>query len=103
MAAKGTIAKENVVSRIATAFGSDFIGEVDKKVYVWSEENGEKVQVAISLTCPKTPVGVKSATKDGGIDFENMGTVIAPSAFTPAEISDEEKQNIANLIEKLGL
>ena len=40
--AKGTIAKQNVINKIAQTFGADYIGEVDKKIYVWAEENGEK-------------------------------------------------------------
>ena len=51
--AKGAVAKQAVINRIAEAFGTDFIGEVDKKVYVWATENGERVQIAMALTCPK--------------------------------------------------
>ena len=43
MAAKGTIAKQAVIDKIAAALGEDFIGEYDKKIYVWSKENGEKI------------------------------------------------------------
>ena len=57
MAAKGNIAKEKVLEKIAQSFGSDWIGIYDKKAYLWSEENGEKIQIALTLTCPKTPVG----------------------------------------------
>ena len=42
--AKGNIAKDKVIEKIAQAFGQNYIGIYDKKVYVWSEENGEKVQ-----------------------------------------------------------
>ena len=38
MAAKGTTAKINVQNKIALAFGSDYIGEVDKKIYVWADD-----------------------------------------------------------------
>ena len=55
--AKGNIAKDKVIEKIAQAFGQNWIGIYDKKAYVWSEENGEKIQVALSLTCPKVPVG----------------------------------------------
>ena len=34
MAVKGSVAKVNVQNKIALAFGSDYIGEVDKKIYV---------------------------------------------------------------------
>jgi hypothetical protein len=41
--AKGSVAKINVIDKIRAAFGSDFIGEYDKKIYVWAEDGGEKV------------------------------------------------------------
>ena len=34
--AKGTIGKQNVINKIKQAFGADFIGEYDKKIYVWT-------------------------------------------------------------------
>ena len=100
MAVKGAAAKEQVIKRISSAFGEDFIGEVDKKIYVWANDNGEKVQIAISLTCPKNFVENVPSVKnknDEVLDF---------SAETPTanvEISDEEKKNIAELMAKLGL
>ena len=103
--AKGAVAKQAVINRIAEAFGTDFIGEVDKKVYVWATENGERVQIAMALTCPKTPVEPPDA--DGGDwNFEDApaatGTVAAP-VKTAAEISEAEKKNIADLMSRLGL
>lgn len=104
--AKGTIAKQNVIKKIQEVFGADFIGEVDKKIYVWTQENGERVQVALSLTCPKTPVEVTGApipNFSGGMDFESMGVAVAAPVYTPAEISEEEKQTVADLMARLGL
>lgn len=107
MAAKGTEAKANVVKKLQEAFGVDYVGEFDKKVYVWAKEGGEKVQIAISLTCPKNPVGIiNPASMDfgGDLDFEKMGeSAVAPATFEPAEISEEEKQNVADLMARLGL
>ena len=102
--ARGAEGKANVVKKIQAAFGADFIGEYDKKVYVWSQENGERIQIAISMTCPKTPVGTVDPFHGGDLDFENMGEPqIAPTTFEPAEISEEEKQTVADLMAKLGL
>ena len=99
--AKGTLAKEAVAKKLAEAFGSDYIGEYDKKWYVWSTENGEKIQIAIAMTCPKTPVGAISATPaidaGGDFDFENMNTA------SPVEITVDEKKNIEDLMNRLGL
>lgn len=108
MAAKGTIAKDNVAHIIQQAFGASYVGTVDKKLYVWADDDGERVQVAISLTCPKNPIGTVDATKinygssSAGIDFESEDTTIAVSGPTN-EVSEEEKQNLATLLEKLGL
>lgn len=100
MAAKGTIAKQQVTAKIAEAFGADYVGEVDRKLYVWAEENGERVQVALSLTCPKNPVGADGATN----------TVATPAVLEfgdgPAvipDLSEDEKQNIQDLMARLGL
>ena len=101
--AKGNIAKEKVIEKIAQAFGQNWIGIYDKKAYVWSEENGEKIQVALSFTCPKVPVGAVD-TGSNALDFENMGaTIAAPTEFKPAEITDDERKNIADMMARLGL
>ena len=106
--AKGAIAKEEVVKKISEAFGSNFIGEFDKKVYVWANDGGEQVQIAISLTCPKNPIQVDASISldDGDFDFTDDAPKtpkVAVSAAPPAEITEEEKKNIAELMAKLGL
>lgn len=104
--AKGAIGKANVIKKIQEIFGTDFIGEIDKKIYVWTQENGERIQIALSLTCPKTPVSISNHVPSfgGGLDFEAMDTATAVSdKFVPAEITDEERQTVAELMAKLGL
>lgn len=98
---KGQIAKDNVINKIAAAFGKDYVGLVDKKVYVWSEEDGEKIQVCLSLTCPKNPVGVGG--EENGMNFGSSITSATPDSFNPAEITDKEMENVRNLIKELGL
>ena len=101
--AKGQQAKSKIIDKIAAALGNDWIGEYDKKYYVWSEENGEKMQIAITLTCPKNPVGQVSSNSTE-LNFENMGeTKAAPVNFQPAEISEDERENVRKLMESLGL
>lgn len=100
--AKGAIGKQNVIQKIAEAFGKDFIGEHDKKIYVWTQENGERIQIAISLTCPKVMIDAEMPEAPAG-DFDwSMDTPAAPKA-APVEISQEEKDTVANLMAKLGL
>lgn len=99
MAAKGSVAKENIAKKLKEVFGSDYVGEYDRKHYVWAEDGGEKVQIAIAMTCPKNPVGVVGT--GGSFDFEGTPT-LGPSGFDPAEITPEEEEKVQDLMKKLG-
>lgn len=106
--AKGTVAKDYVAKKLAETFGADYLGEYDKKYYVYGIEGGEKVQIAISMTCPKTPVefaAVPATTTGGDWNFDDDAP--AATAATPVaaavEITQEERDNIADLMARLGL
>ena len=103
--ARGQIAKNYVEQKIKEAFGSDFIGTYDKKLYVWGTENGERIQIALSLTCPKTPVSISDSPTTGDFNFEDdtPNVVVAAGAFQPAEITHEERERVNDLMRKLGL
>lgn len=98
--AKGAQAKINVTNKIANAFGEDWIGEVNKKLYVWADDGGERVQISIALTCPKTPVDAPDKNFVPDNDWSEDET---PPQKKTVEITDEEKKNIADLMERLGL
>ena len=96
--------KNAVINKIAMAFGTDYIGEIDKKVYVWADDGGEKVQIAIALTCPKNPVetgGVSTAPVSGWDFSDNVVTASTP--VSKAEITSEEQARIADMMSRLGL
>ena len=101
---RGAQAKSKVEQIISSAFKDNFLGVYDKKLYVQAEENGEMVQIAISLTCPKTPVVVseKPLIFDNKLNFEDGATII-PHPQVQTEISDEERQTVKELMERLGL
>ena len=104
--AKGADAKIDIANRIAKALGDDWIGEVDKKYYVWGNENGEKIQICIALTCPKTPVSTvgheEIAAGDAGVmNFEDMPPT--PQVYKPAEITQTEIDNLTEMMKRLGL
>ena len=104
--AKGANAKVEVQKKIAQAFGQNYIGEYDKKIYVWADDgNGAMVQIAISLTCPKTQVAVADTPITGDFNFDDdaAAPVVAAGAFQPAEITQEERDRINDLMKKLGL
>ena len=65
-------------------------------------------QIAVSMTCPKTPVefAANLTEPDGDWDFTDEKpntTISAVSNAAPAEITEEEISNIAKMMEKLGL
>ena len=108
MAAKGSLAKEEVTKKIAEAFGQNFLGEYEKKLYILANENGEQIQIAISLTCPKNPIpfgeGQEEEEKkfldiDAGGAFGSIAT--PPKRVT--EITEEEKRNLEALMKRLNL
>lgn len=94
MAVRGQVAKENVFKKIAQAFGSDYIDVIGGKGYVWAQDSSGKVQICISLTCPKTEVD--SSTKPV-LDFTEK--VEKPKL----EVTEDEMENIARLMKELNL
>lgn len=103
--AKGDAAKAEIVKKLQAAFGADFIGEYSKKYYVWGKENGEKVQIAISLTCPKVQVEVAQNATPGDFNFEDDAPafVVPSGGFQPAEITDDERARVNDLMKMLDL
>ena len=102
--AKGTAAKQWIEDKIIAAFGEAYVGTFDKKIYINAPENGETVQVSLTMTCPKVPVGANNPIGTGGMDFENMpATATKGTEFKPAEITTEETENIRKLLAELGL
>lgn len=101
---RGTIAKEKVAEKIKAAFGNDYIGIFDKKIYLWSDDGGERVQIALTATCPKVmieTVNTKELSYNAGRDFTATDNVaVAPEKV---EISDEERANVRKLMQRMGL
>ena len=102
--AKGSIAKVKIAEKIKNLYGADYVGESGGKYYVYENDGGEKVQIAISLTCPKNPIGTvdMSSAFSGGLDFE-AEPVVVQTKFEPAEITQEEKDTLAEMMARLGL
>lgn len=103
MAARGSIAKENIKNTLIETFGDKFLGEVGGKLFVLSQENGQDIQIAISLTCPK--VGIDLGTPSYGNDFVdgfNSNTNLS-SANIGIEFTKAEEETIQELIRKLNL
>lgn len=97
---KGQESKENVKKKIIETFGADYAGEYDKKLYVWTTEGGVRTQVCLAMTCPKVFRGVEETTPTA-LNFDDDGNF--PTSAPTVEISNEEKETLAQLMERLGL
>lgn len=97
--ARGAASKQVVEDKLREAFGKDFLG-VDastKKIYVQVPEDGEMVQVAVALTCPK------SLFSSASEDSFPTGNFADPTEYKPAEMTENEMDNVRQLIKELGL
>lgn len=107
--ARGAASKEEVINKILSTFEGSF--KYDKEVRIPMMENGELIQIKVTLTAAKTnvepggdtamPGAVKSkATSTSASTASNIGSA---SSHFMNEPTEEEKKNVAELISKLGI
>lgn len=98
---KGQRAKEAVEKKIIETFGSDYAGTFDKKIYLWANDGGQRIQVCLAMTCPKVFRGVEE-TQPTELNFED-DNAFAAAASSKTEITPEEKETLQELMARLGL
>ena len=115
MAAKGTQTKIEVGNIILEAFDSAFWNGEGKEIRVNMTENGEPIQVKIALTVAKVAVEEGAADAIPGATTKKTTTTTtaipkgdAPSFPEPkttetVELTDKEKDAVADLMRELGL
>lgn len=94
------------MKKLQECFGDNYIGEFDKKYYVWANDGGEQVQISIALTCPKNFVEAeaptaKNITMNDGFFADRPFS--DPTPARTAEITAEEKANIERLLKEFNL
>lgn len=89
---KGAIAKANVEEKLKQIYGADFLGKEGNKIYVAENDGGaEKVQIAITMTCPK-------------ILFEGHQAEVDGSAVPQdTNISEKEEETLKMLLKRMNL
>ena len=92
--AKGTQAKTEITNKILEVFDGAFIN--DKEIRIPWVENGEIVQIKVALTCAKVNI-------EGGAATASVQQTTSVPAPEDRKITEAEKQEVNNLIEKLGL
>lgn len=105
MSAKGSILKQQIAEKILTTFPGSFLYNDGKEIRINGTENGEILQIKISMTCAKVAVegrddNVLPGEKTAAIaDTKSAGT----NEKVPQEPTAEEKERLTTLLNKLGL
>lgn len=94
-------AKDYVENKISYAFGPDYINATGGKIYVYGKaKNGEKIPIAISLTCPTAS---SVPPQEAITDFDWSTPEEKPTEnIKTTEISDQEKKAIEDLFNALS-
>lgn len=97
MAARGAEAKQIITDKILQTFAGSFI--YGKEIRVPLQENGERVEIKVTLTCAKENVGGND--NDFTMKQEDAENIMAKAVS--AIPTEQEKANIADLMSRLGL
>ena len=101
MAVKGAIAKQEVTKKILETFEGSFLNE--KEIRIPWVEDGERIQLKVTLTAAKTLVNVDSEEAiPGNAATSSQETLDAPKVES-IETSAEEKEHLSQLLRSLGL
>jgi hypothetical protein len=93
--AKGAESKQKVIDKIMEVYPDAFV--YGKELRIPFEEDGMRIEIKVALTCAKTNVGGDGASEESRV--QSNEAVNAPSAAP----TQEEKDNIAKLMDRLGL
>ena len=107
--AKGQKAKKIISDKILNIFGDSFLYNDGKEIRIPIEEDGEIIQIKVTLTAAKANVEPGSdneipttANIINNVDV-NKSVINQVDATTIVKPSEEEKQNLQNMLSKLGL
>ncbi len=100
--AKGSDSKVVATNAILAAFPGSFV--YDKEIRLPFVENGEQIQLKCVLTCAKTNVEENGENAiPGEVVNSNNEINFETNSKEQVAMTDEEKQNIKNIMDALGL
>ena len=102
MALKGTILKKEITDKILATFEGSFLYNDGKEIRIPGIEDGQELQVKVTLTCAKTNVSPNGENTLPGEDAISE-VPISNTSQVSAEVTQEEKDNIKKMMEVLGL
>lgn len=100
MAARGSVLKKDIAKKILEIFPGSFLYNDGKEIRINGIENGETIQIKVTLTAAKVAVeGGGEVFSAGKNDIE----VLPSDVKVPKEPTKEEKERLKTLIENLGI
>lgn len=104
MAAKGSILKQEITEKILKVFPDSFLFNDGKEIRINGMENGEPLQIKVTLTASKTPVENSNLSFSEERKNAAVANINPPETVekVPDEPSVEEKERLASLLNKLG-
>lgn len=105
MAARGSVLKQEVATKILAAFPGSFLYNDGKEIRINGVEDGQNLQIKVTLTCAKVAV---EGGEDTVLPGENVKTTSPAQAITtsekvPQEPTNEEKERLKTLLNQLGM
>ena len=107
--ARGTESKSYITKKILETFEGSFLYNDGKEIRIPLKEDGEIVQIKVTLTCAKTNVSAEDSTPaefkaapaaDNELNFEDSQISLTPATVNT---TPEERANIARLVEKFNI
>lgn len=105
--AKGALSKQEIGEKILKTFEGAFYYNSGKEIRIPWNEGGTDVQIKISMVCAKdnvNPTGEVLEMKESAPVNQEMGSFMNfPEPHKKVEPTEEEKQNVEDLLKALGL
>ncbi len=100
--ARGAVAKEQIFKKMLEVFDGSFMYNSGKELRIPWDENGTLVQIKVALTCAKDNVSV-GEEMSAAVAKEEAPVSNFPAPKKKVEVTEEEKQNVEDLLKALGL
>ena len=110
---RGNEAKQRIFAKLLEVFPGSFMQD-DKILRIVEQENGETVEIKVTLTAAKDIIGAGVSSNrpsgptaveefDWSNDNNSAGGKSSVEAAAAADLSETEKANIRKMMEALGL
>lgn len=105
MSARGSILKQEVATKILAAFPGSFLYNDGKEIRINGIEDGQNLQIKVTLTCAKVAVegGEDTVLPGENIKATSSTQNMTTSEKVPQEPTNEEKERLKILLNQLGM